>query len=150
MIAQSQRCFAYCQFLVLCHLQAFVLAAPAFLAGLSRIRAGWGSKSLIYSRLNGICFRVGEQSLTAQHSTRPLDLVQAISRYTCRTHIALSESESPQGHLAHIVPSESITNIVSRARSKYILSNSVWWEATMNILFLVPVIIRTNPFFHLL
>ena len=33
--------------------------------------------------------------------TRPEGLVQALSRYTCRTHIALCESKSRQGHLTH-------------------------------------------------
>ena len=53
---------------------------------------------------------LAEQSLTAQHSTRPLVLLQAISRHSCQTRIALAESRSQQDHLAHIALSEPMTN----------------------------------------
>ena len=63
------------------------------------IRIGWGSRSMIDSRPNGLqlrtgAIREGEKSLTAQHNTRPSGRVQAMSSQKCRTRIALSLSPS--------------------------------------------------------
>ena len=93
-----------------------------FFAGPSSIRAGWGPRSMIDSRLNGHCIWPGQlwmnkQSLTRQQSTKPSGHVQAMSRHKCQIYIALSESKFWQGHLAHIEPSEPMINIVQQGMS---------------------------------
>ena len=88
------------------------------------------------------------KSLTTQHSTRPF-IVQVMSWYMCRAHIALSESKCQRGYLAHIAPSEPMTNIVQQGTSlnlyptslfpktptikKDLVSNAVRCEAAINI-----------------
>ena len=102
---------------------------------------------LLYSHLQRgreIYVRMGYQQ--TKYSTWPLSIVQAMSSYTYQIHSELNESKSPYGYMTRIL-SKPMTNIAKQTicldscptfpslkplYKKDLVSNPLWWEATIN------------------
>ena len=86
-------------------------------------------------------FRVDKRSMPSKYRTRPSGLVQTMSRHTCQTFSALSESKSsqviwlilhPEGHESKLMI--DISPPLNLHYEKYLASTSVWCKAWINTL----------------